>query len=31
MMQAVHKVVHDNLKPAEALEMYETLKNEESN
>jgi len=31
MMQTVHKVVHENLKPAEALEMYETLKNEESN
>jgi putative autoinducer-2 (AI-2) aldolase len=29
MMQAVHKVVHQNLKPAEALELYETLKNEE--
>jgi len=30
MMQTVHKVVHENLKPADALEMYETLKNEES-
>jgi len=29
MMQAVHKVVHENLKPAEAYELYETLKNEE--
>ena len=29
MMQTVHKVVHENLKPAEALEMYETLKNDE--
>jgi len=30
IMQAVHKVVHENLKPAEALELYETLKSEES-
>ena len=29
MMQAVHKVVHENLKPAEALDLYETLKGEE--
>ncbi len=29
MMQAVHKVVHDNLKPDEAYELYKTLKNEE--
>jgi putative autoinducer-2 (AI-2) aldolase len=29
MMQTVHKVVHENLKPAEALEMYETLKNQD--
>jgi putative autoinducer-2 (AI-2) aldolase len=29
MMITVHKVVHENLKPAEALEMYETLKNQE--
>ncbi|MHC4325555.1 MAG: 3-hydroxy-5-phosphonooxypentane-2,4-dione thiolase [Planctomycetota bacterium] len=29
MMKTVHKVVHENLKPAEALEMYETLKNQE--
>ncbi len=28
MMQAVHKVVHENLKPDEAYELYETLKNE---
>jgi putative autoinducer-2 (AI-2) aldolase len=28
MMQAVHKVVQENLKPAEAYELYETLKNE---
>jgi putative autoinducer-2 (AI-2) aldolase len=28
MMQVVHKVVHENLKPAEAYELYETLKNE---
>lgn len=26
MMQAVHKVVHENLKPKEALKLYETLK-----
>lgn len=29
MMQAVHKVVHENLKSDEAYELYETLKNEE--
>jgi putative autoinducer-2 (AI-2) aldolase len=29
MMKTVHKVVHENLKPAEALEMYETLKNQD--
>ena len=29
MMKTVHKVVHENLKPAEALEMYETLKNKD--
>jgi len=29
MMQAVHKVVHENLKPAEAYELYQTLKKEE--
>lgn len=29
MMQVVHKVVHENLKPAEANELYETLRNEE--
>jgi len=28
MMQAVHKVVHENLKPDEAYELYQTLKNE---
>jgi putative autoinducer-2 (AI-2) aldolase len=28
MMQAVHKVVHENLNPAEAYELYKTLKNE---
>jgi hypothetical protein len=26
MMQAVRKVVHENLKPKEALQLYETLK-----
>jgi len=30
MMKAIHKVVHENMKPAEALELYKTLKNEES-
>jgi len=30
MITAVHKVVHENLKPAEALEVYETLKRHES-
>ena len=29
MMQTVHKVVHENLKPDEAYELYQTLKNEE--
>jgi putative autoinducer-2 (AI-2) aldolase len=29
MMKTVHKVVHENLKPAEALEMYEILKNQD--
>jgi putative autoinducer-2 (AI-2) aldolase len=29
MMQVVHKVVHENLKPVEANELYETLKKEE--
>jgi putative autoinducer-2 (AI-2) aldolase len=29
MMQAVHKVVHENLKPKEALELYKTLKTKE--
>lgn len=31
MMQAVAKVVHENLKPKEALQMYETIKNKKSN
>jgi len=29
MMQAVRKVVHENMKPAEACDLYETLKNEQ--
>jgi len=29
MMQAIRKVVHEDMKPAEALELYETLKNQE--
>jgi putative autoinducer-2 (AI-2) aldolase len=29
MMQAIRKVVHEYMKPAEALELYETLKNQE--
>ena len=29
MMQVVHKVVHENMKPAEANQLYETLRNEE--
>jgi hypothetical protein len=29
MMQAVRKVVYENLKPKEALKLYETLKAEE--
>ena len=28
MMKTVHKVVHENLKPKDAFDMYETLKNE---
>jgi putative autoinducer-2 (AI-2) aldolase len=28
MMQAVRKVVHENTKPADALQLYQTLKNE---
>jgi putative autoinducer-2 (AI-2) aldolase len=28
MMQAIRKVVHEDMKPAEALELYEILKNE---
>jgi len=31
MMQAVHKIVHENIKPNEAYELYETLKNEKNN
>lgn len=30
MMQAIRKVVHENAKPADALELYETLKNEKN-
>jgi putative autoinducer-2 (AI-2) aldolase len=30
MMQAVARVVHENAKPAEALELYETLKNKKN-
>jgi 3-hydroxy-5-phosphonooxypentane-2,4-dione thiolase len=29
MMQAIRKVVHEDMKPAEALKLYETLKNKE--
>jgi putative autoinducer-2 (AI-2) aldolase len=29
MMQAVCKVVHENMKPAEAYELYKTIKNEQ--
>jgi hypothetical protein len=29
MIQAVRKVVHENMKPKEALNLYETLKNEQ--
>jgi putative autoinducer-2 (AI-2) aldolase len=29
MMQVVHKVVHEDMKPAEAYELYETLKNDQ--
>ena len=28
MIKAVHQVVHNELKPAQALELYETLKSE---
>ncbi len=28
MMQATHKLVHEDMKPAEAYDLYETLKNE---
>ena len=30
MMQAVRKVVHENMKPKDALDLYETLKNEQA-
>jgi putative autoinducer-2 (AI-2) aldolase len=30
MIAAVRKVVHENMKPAEALDLYETLKRQES-
>ena len=29
MMQAIHKIVHNDMKPAEAYELYETLKNKQ--
>jgi putative autoinducer-2 (AI-2) aldolase len=29
MMQAIHKIVHENIKPKEAYELYETLKNKQ--
>ena len=29
MMQTIHKVVHENTKPADACDLYDTLKNEE--
>jgi len=29
MMQAIHKIVHNDMKPAEAYELYQTLKNEQ--
>ncbi len=29
MMQAVAKVVHENLKPKDAFDLFETLKNQE--
>jgi putative autoinducer-2 (AI-2) aldolase len=29
MMQAIHKIVHQDMKPNEAYELYETLKNEQ--
>ena len=31
MMQAIHKIVHENIKPKEAYELYKTLKKEEIN
>jgi hypothetical protein len=30
MMQAITKVVHENLKPEAAFDLYETLKHQES-
>ena len=30
MMQAVHKIVHNNIKPAEAYELYQSLKKQET-
>ena len=29
MMQVIHKLVHEDMKPAEAYDLYETLKNQE--
>jgi len=29
MMQTIHKVVHEDIKPADAYELYETLKKRE--
>ena len=29
MMQAVSRVVHENLKPKDAFDLFETLKNQE--
>ena len=28
MMEAVNKVIHENMKPKDALDLFETLKNE---
>jgi putative autoinducer-2 (AI-2) aldolase len=30
MMQVIHKLVHENMKPADAFELYETLKREQN-
>jgi len=30
MIKAVRKVVHDNMKPADAFDLYQTLKNKKS-